>query len=59
MKVMPFTFLITTTNEWRFIVEWATYLRLGYSSLICLFTGTHDIHALILGRAITNIAAFK
>lgn len=23
------------------------------------FTGTHDIHALILGRAITDISAFK
>lgn len=27
-------------------------------SIIVIITGTHDIHALILGRAITGIAAF-
>ena len=27
--------------------------------LFCFYTGTHDIHALILGRAITGIQAFS
>lgn len=30
-----------------------------YVLMIYLFEGTHDIHALILGRAITGIAAFS